>query len=122
MSKFSKLYALATKATNRAASLTHKSEGEGSVSLKFDGFPASLSADGFADLAKRTGARVVVTAVVGESTGRAGGQLAPSTAAQMVREMTADTSADPIPEPVRKRGAGLAPSENGAPADGAAKS
>lgn len=94
MSKFAKMFALASKATNRAATLTRKCEGEGAVSLKFDGFPAQLSADGFATLAQEKGARVLVTAVVGEGVGKASGILGTSAAAEMVREMTTDDAPD----------------------------
>jgi hypothetical protein len=97
MSKFSKLFALASKATGKAATLTRKVEGEGSVSLRFDSFPTRLTADGFAELAQEKGGRVLVTAVVGEGVGKASGVLGTAAAAEMVRVMTSDDT-----EPARK--------------------
>jgi hypothetical protein len=103
MSKFSRLFALASKATGKAATLTRKVEGEGSVSLKFDTFPVKMTADGFETLASEKGGRVMVTAVVGEGVGKASGVLGTAAAAEMVREMTSDET-EPARKPVPRNG------------------
>jgi hypothetical protein len=97
MSKFAKLYALARKAHKATATLTRKFEGEGSTSLRFGAMPAAFTADSFAELAERTGARVVVVADVGASVGKGGGELSPMAAAQFVRELVSDEAEEPTP-------------------------
>lgn len=89
MSKFSKLFALANKASGKTFSVTRK-EAEGSVAMRFDGFPAEMSAAGVEALAADKGGRVTVTATVGAATGKAQGILGMAAAAEMVREITTE--------------------------------
>jgi hypothetical protein len=110
--KFSKLVALAGKATNKASTLSYKATDGGSVSLKLDGMPARFDADGFEALASEKGGRVVVKVPVGEATGSGNGVLGGTSAAEMVRGLVSSETDD---TPARKP-AGRKPSANGTPA------
>jgi hypothetical protein len=115
MSKFSKLFALASKtATNKTSTLVRK-EAEGSVSLKFDGFPADMSAAAYEALAAERGARLRIQGGVEHSVGGCAASLTGRAAAEFVREMTTDdtATAEPAPRPTTPRKAAGKPSANG---------
>lgn len=101
MSKFHKLYAIASKATNKAFSVSRK-ESEGSVGVRFEGFPSSLTSEAVEALAQERGGRVQVTAPVGNgAVGKASGVLGGNAAAELVRELTTDDTDSPTNRTVK---------------------
>ena len=88
VTKFQRLYALASKAERKAFTAKRETE-EGTFALRFDGFPDSLDAAGVAKLAQN-GAKLAGVVRVGAASGRFSGVVLGPTAAEMVTEMTAE--------------------------------
>jgi hypothetical protein len=86
--KFTRLYALAGRAERKGFTLKRDTE-EGTFALKFDGFPAALTASAVGKLAEN-GGKLAGTVAVGAATGRFTGVVLGTTASEMVAEMTAD--------------------------------
>jgi hypothetical protein len=89
LTKFGKLFALASKAERKTFTIRRETS-EGAVLLKLDGFPASVETSAVARLAETNGGRVSVRVSVGESVGIGGGVLAGVAAGDMVRELTSE--------------------------------
>jgi hypothetical protein len=87
-SKFTRLWALAGKASTKRFTLKRETE-EGTFSLKMDGHPATLTPDAVAKLAQ-DGAKLGGKVTVGAASGNPTGILIGSAAADMVAEMTAE--------------------------------
>jgi hypothetical protein len=89
-SKFGKLWALASKATARKFTVSHNGD-EGTVALRCDGFPATLTPADIVKLAEKNGGKVTVK---GESDSgarlNASGTAGAGLAGELVREMLAD--------------------------------
>lgn len=113
-SKFSKMFALASKATNRMVTLSRR-ESEGSVSVRVEGFPQSLTADAVEALAQDKGGRVLVTANIGSAIGKATGVLGGNAAAALVAEMTTDDDSPAAGRVSRPAARKATPSANGTP-------
>jgi hypothetical protein len=83
---FGRLYALAGKCNAKRFTLRRKFE-EGSVSLRLDGYPSSLTATAVAKLAE-SGGTVTGRVTVGAATGSFSAVAIGATASAMVTEMT----------------------------------
>ena len=87
-SKFTRLWALAGKASAKRFTLKRETE-EGTFTLKMDGHPATLTPDAVAKLAQ-DGAKLGGKVTVGAASGNPTGVLIGSAAADMVAEMAAE--------------------------------
>jgi hypothetical protein len=86
--KFSRLWAMAGKASGKRFTLKGQTE-EGTFSLEMDGHPATLTPDAVAKLAQ-VGAKLGGKVTVGAASSNPTGILIGSAAADMVAEMTAE--------------------------------
>ena len=86
----SKLFALASKATNRKFSVRRETEEGITFQLRMDGFPESLTTGSVADLASTNGAKLTLRGEVGEMSGSGNGAMAGSLAREMVQAMSGE--------------------------------
>jgi hypothetical protein len=85
--KFQRLYALAAKGAERKFTLKRQTD-EGSVTLRCDGFPATLDVQGVTKLAQDNGGKTNGTTPIGEAGGQFRSTVIGSLASEMVKEMT----------------------------------
>lgn len=110
MSKFNKLFALAQKsATEQKATLTHKAEGEGTITLTLKGPLKSFDAAGYRTLAKSVGGSIKGKGEILEAVGTFGGTLSGDKAPGFVDVMVGADDADAAPAPANRLNGKAAP-------------